>query len=87
MNFYQFLKSLQEGVGDDCRVEARPWGFMGRIFGVEVDICWGNGESDLTYKFVIPETSMANDGFLDHFCKYTIEKAQREFRIWEVGEE
>ena len=87
MNFYQFLKSLQEGIGDGCRVYARPWDVIGRIFGVRIDIIWDSGESQFSYRFVIPETSLDEDGFLENFSQYTIEKAQREFRIWEVGED
>lgn len=87
MNFYQFLKSLQAGVGDGCEVYASIWTFMGEIHGMVIDIIWMHDEDQLSYKFIIPEESLENEGFLEHFCQYTIEKAQREFRIWEVGEE
>lgn len=84
MNLYKFLKSIQEGIGDGCRVGVYLWTFMGKTSGVDVVISWPN---DLHYSFVLPEGSIENDGFLEHFSKYTIEKAQREFRIATVGED
>lgn len=84
MNFYQFLKGVQEGVGDGCVVATRLWKFWSVVEGVEVRIIWPN---DFRYQFVLPEQSIDNEGFLEHFCRYTVEKARREFRIAEVGED
>lgn len=84
MNLYQFLKSIQEGIGDGCRIGVRLWTFWGYASGVEVSVNWPN---DLHYVFVLPEGSIENDGFLEHFSQYTIEKARKEFRIAEVGED
>lgn len=84
MNLYQFLKTIQEGIGDGCRVTISLWSFMGAIRGVDVDISWSN---NLRYRFVLPDQSIESEGFLEHFSKYTIEKASREFRIAEVGED
>lgn len=88
MKFYQFLKSVQEGVGDGCVVYAKPWLFMGSINGMDIRILWNDcGGDQLTYAFVLPEGSIENEGFLEHFSKYTIEKARREYRMAEVGED
>lgn len=89
MNIYEFLKELQEGIGDDCRVGASLWSFSGNITGIRIDVVWFDAEGNrkYTYKCVIPAFLLGNEGFLEHFCKETIERASRAFRIAEVGED
>src|SRR5688500_10163913 len=83
MNFYQFMKGIQTGVGDDCRVRVSLFSFTGYVNGLEITIDWPN---DFHYRFVLLEQHIDNAGFLEHFQEYTIHNANRAFRIAEVGE-
>lgn len=84
MNFYQFLKSIQEGVGDGCSISIRLWDFDNVINGLSISIDWPN---DFHYIFAVLEKMLENYGLLEHLSEYIIHDANKRFKIAEVGEE
>lgn len=83
MNFYKFIKRIQEGIGN-CEVAITIYDEFGMVGGLEINIKW---KYDFWYRFIVLEQHIENDGFLEHFSEYIIKDASRKFSIAEVGED
>lgn len=84
MNFYRFIKGIQDGVGCDCRVNVCLWGTGVYASGFEIQIDW---ENDFHYRFVVLECHINDLRTLAPLQEYVIHDATKKFKIAEVGEE
>lgn len=82
MNFYQFIKSIRDGIGEDCKVVALLWEPKFAT-GLEIHIALG----ELRCIFVVLESQLENEMLLSELSKHIIRDTNRKFSLLEIGEE
>lgn len=83
MNFVQFLKSLYDGIEPKPNISVNLW-LPKYAKGLQIRIDW---ENDFHFLFVLLEKQIENQEFLRYLSAHMVARANKAYRVAEVGED